>query len=115
MSRPLEIRVALGIYLVGAAVFIAVGVARGDGAYAFPIIAGVLACLAAAGLWTRWQWAGQAAFLVSAVVALGHLLIVLDPVHWALRVLSGVLAAGHLYAGVLVMTKPAREYLGTAS
>jgi hypothetical protein len=113
--RPLEIRVALGIYLIGAAVFIAVGAARGDGALAFPIIAGVFGVLAAAGLWLRWRWAGQAAFLVSAVVALGHLLIVLDPAPWGLRVLSGVLAAAHLYAGVLVMTKPAREYLGTAT
>jgi hypothetical protein len=115
VSRPLEIRAAMGVYLVGAALFLGAGALRDASSLVFPIVVAVLAVLAFAGLLVRWQWAGPAAFIVGMVVALAHMLIVLGSVHWAFRVLSGVLAAAHVYACVLVMTKPAREYLGTAA
>ena len=111
MKRPLEIRVALLVFAVGAVVFVTVGALRDPGSLTLPIILAVLAGLAGAGLWVRWHAAPTAAFVVAGLIALVHMLIALDPEHWAFRVLSGVLAAAHVYAAVLVLTKPAREHI----
>ncbi|MGW5050180.1 hypothetical protein [Actinokineospora sp. NPDC004072] len=111
MRRPLEVTVPTAIFVVGAVLFIGAGALRDAGALVFPIIVSVIALLAAVGLATRWHAAGTAAFVAAGLVALAHMLIALGDVHWGFRVLSGVLAAAHIYAAVLVLTKPAREYL----
>ncbi|GAA4437728.1 hypothetical protein ACFQV2_27900 [Actinokineospora soli] len=111
MKRPLEIRVAMVVFALGAVLFVGAGALRDAGSLTLPVIAAVFGLLACAGLWVRWHLGGTAAFVAAGLIALVHTLIALDPEHWAFRVLSGVLAAAHVYAAVLVLTKPARAYL----
>ncbi|UVS80877.1 PGF-CTERM sorting domain-containing protein [Actinokineospora sp. UTMC 2448] len=111
MSRPLEIRVPIAVFVAGAVLFVGAGALRDAAALTFPVIVAVIGLLAAAGLVARWHSGGMAAFVAAGLIALAHMLIALGDVHWGFRVLSGVLAAAHIYAAILVLTKPAREHL----
>ncbi|MGX7829376.1 hypothetical protein ACTG9Q_30240 [Actinokineospora sp. 24-640] len=110
MTRPIEVRAVILIFAVGAVAFVGAGILRD--AVAFPLLAAIVSGLTAAGLVTRWHPARGVAFVVAALLAVAHTLVVLGPVHWGFRVLSGVLAAGYVYVVVLLLTKPAREYFG---
>ncbi|RLK62261.1 hypothetical protein [Actinokineospora cianjurensis] len=109
--RPLEIRVAC-LLLVGSAVaFVVIGLVRGDSAaLRFPVIVGALGVLAGVSVFLGRFAGAVVAFAVLAAVA--HATIALDPAQAWIRVGSGLLAAAHVYAGVLVLTRPAREFMG---
>ncbi|MBM7775710.1 hypothetical protein JOD54_005914 [Actinokineospora baliensis] len=111
MTRPLEVKVA-SLLLVGAALaFVGLGVARGDsGALTFPLLLGVIGVLAGASV-----FAGKFAtpvLVFAGLAAVAHAAIALSPVPLWIRIGSGVLAAAHVYAAVLVLTRPARVFMG---
>ncbi|GAA3062904.1 hypothetical protein [Actinokineospora globicatena] len=114
MTRPLEIRLA-SLLLVGSAVaFVVFGLVRQDWAnLRFPAILGVLGLLAGVSAFVGKYAGAVLAVVVLAAVAHTAIALSLDLV-WV-RVGSGVLAAAHVYAGVLVLTRPARVFMGKVS
>ncbi|MEV8436662.1 hypothetical protein AB0425_04760 [Actinosynnema sp. NPDC051121] len=79
----------------------------------FPVIVAVLELLAVGGLLAGLRPARLTAAFVFALVALIHLLAVLNQGPVWIRVVSGVLSAAHVFAVVMLNTKPARiHFLG---
>ncbi|MFE9749124.1 hypothetical protein ACFYOT_29800 [Saccharothrix saharensis] len=79
----------------------------------FPVIVAVLELLAVGGLVAGLRPARLTAAFVFGLVALIHLLAVLNQGPVWIRVLSGVLSAAHVFAVVMLNTKPARiHFLG---
>jgi hypothetical protein len=79
----------------------------------FPVIVAVLELLAVGGLVAGLRPARLTAAFLFGLVALVHLLAVLNQGPVWIRVLSGVLSAAHVFAVVMLNTKPARiHFLG---
>ena len=79
----------------------------------FPVIVAVLELLAVGGLVAGLRPARLTAAFLFGLVALIHLLAVLNQGPVWIRVLSGVLSAAHVFAVVMLNTKPARiHFLG---
>lgn len=118
MSRwPLEIRVVVAILAGCALAFLLLGVVRqaaDPGSLRFPIALLVVAFAAVGGLVARLRFARGAALVAAVLLALAHLLIALGDLPWWVRVASGLIAAAHVYAFVLLMTQPARKHLDPA-
>ncbi len=110
MTPPLEIRVTAGILGIGAVLFVALALARADGALQFPVIVAALALLVVPLLLKRIRFARPVGLTVIILIALAHILIALGPLPWWARTASGVLAAAHVYAAILLLTAPARRY-----
>ncbi|WP_026423645.1 hypothetical protein [Actinokineospora inagensis] len=111
MSRPLEIRVAALILTAVAVLFFVTGLTRGDArSLVFPAVLGVITLLAAVSAYVG-RYVGVA-LIVSALAAIAHAAIALSDLTVWLRIASGVFAAGYVYAGVLLLTRPARKFSG---
>jgi hypothetical protein len=117
-NAPVEAFVATLIGAAGALAFVLMGLVQwqvdGDpGWIRFPVIVAVLELLVVGGLVAGLRPARLTAALVFSVVALIHLLAVLNEGPVWVRVLSGVLSAVHVYAVVMLNTRPARlHFLG---
>ncbi|CRK58805.1 hypothetical protein [Alloactinosynnema sp. L-07] len=111
-ARPLEVRVAAGIVAVGAALFLVLGIVRGEPRA--PIIFTILAALAIAAMVSGWGKGRAIASCVVVFLALSHALIALGGLPWEVRTVSGAVAAGYVYAVILLLTGPARAHFGGA-
>jgi len=116
-SAPPEVLVPILVAVGGALVFMLVGLLRwqldGDaGLVRFPIVIGVLELLVAGGLLAALRPSRLIAIVVFLLVALLHLLTVLNDGPIWVRVVFSVLSAAHVYAVVLLNTGPARGHLG---
>ncbi|WP_436500764.1 hypothetical protein [Actinokineospora sp. HUAS TT18] len=111
-ARPLEVRVAAGIVAVGAVLFLVLGVVRGE--LRTPVLFTALAALATVTMLSGWGKGRAVAAFVVVFLALAHVLIALGGLSWQLRMVSGVIAAGYVYAVILLLTGPARAYFGGA-
>jgi hypothetical protein len=115
---PTEVFIATVIGAAGALAFALMGLVQwqveGDSVLIkFPVIVAALGLLAVGGLVTRLRPARLTAACVFGLVALVHLLAVLNDVPVWIRVASGVLSAAHVFAVVLLNTRPARlHFLG---
>ena len=112
-NAPTEARLATLIGAAGGLVFVLMGLIQwqveDDSAWIkFPVIVAVLELLAVGGLVAGLRAARLTAASVFGLVALIHLLAVLNQGPVWIRVLSGVLSAAHVFAVVLLNTKPAR-------
>ncbi|PSL57965.1 hypothetical protein B0I31_101179 [Saccharothrix carnea] len=117
-NGPIEVFLATVIGAVGALVFALMGLIQWQVqddpvAFKFPVIVAVLGLLAVGGLVAGPRPARLIAAFVFGLVALIHLLAVLNQVPVWIRVLSGLLSAAHIFAVVMLNTKPARiHFLG---
>ncbi|MFD7653516.1 hypothetical protein ACFV4N_06010 [Actinosynnema sp. NPDC059797] len=117
-GAPVEAKVATLIGTAGALAFVLMGLVQAqvesDPTWLrFPVVVAVLELLAVAGLVAGLRPARLTAACLFALVGLIHLLAVLNDGPVWLRVLSGVLSAVHVFAVVLLNTRPARlHYLG---
>jgi hypothetical protein len=116
-SVPPEVLVPIFVAVGGALVFVLVGLLRwqldGDaGLVKFPIIVAVLELLVAGGLLAAVRPARLIGVVVFSLLALLHLLTVLNDGPIWIRVIFGVLSAAHVYGVVLLNTGPARTHLG---
>ncbi|WP_367136830.1 hypothetical protein [Saccharothrix sp. HUAS TT1] len=117
-NSPVEVSTATLIGAAGALAFVLMGVIQwqvhGDSAYVkFPVIIAVLELLAVVGLVAGPRPARLVAACVFGLAALVHLLTVLNQGPVWIRVLSGLLSAAHVFAVVLLNTRPARvHFLG---
>ncbi|WP_433263611.1 hypothetical protein ACQPZF_32695 [Actinosynnema sp. CS-041913] len=116
-EAPAEVRLAALIGAAGGLLFVLEGLIRwqldGDGAVVkFPLIVLVLELLAVGGLLARFRPARLTAAFVYGLVGLIHLLAVLNQGPVWVRLLSGVLSAAHIFAVVLLNTRPARLHFG---
>jgi hypothetical protein len=111
VSRPNEILIAVGIVVVGALAFVGVALVRGPDTLKLPVGVAIIALAVAVGVFARLRFARIVALVVVFAVAVVHLLIALaDQPGWV-RLVSGILAAAHVYVAVLLNTLPARQYL----
>ncbi|MBB5955789.1 hypothetical protein FHS29_002370 [Saccharothrix tamanrassetensis] len=118
-DAPTEVRLATLIGAAGGLLFVLEGLIRwqsdGDSAWIrFPVIILVLELLAVGGLLARFRPARLTAAFIYGLVGLIHLLAVLNQGPVWVRLLSGVLSAGHIFAVVLLNTRPARLHFGGA-
>jgi hypothetical protein len=117
-NAPIEAHLAILIGAVGALVFVLMGLIQwqvdADSSWIrFPVIVAVLELLAVAGLVAGLRPARLTAACVFGLVALVHLLAVLNVGPVWVRVLSGLLSAAHVFGIVLLNTRPARlHFLG---
>ncbi|MCE6993850.1 hypothetical protein LZG04_03350 [Saccharothrix sp. S26] len=117
-NAPTEAFLAILIGAAGGLVFVLMGLVQwqveGDSAWIrFPVIVAVLELLAVGGLVAGLRPARLTAAFVFGLVALIHLLAVLNQGPVWIRVLSGLLSAAHVFAVVMLNTKPARiHFLG---
>ncbi len=116
-DAPIEARLGTLVGVVGGLLFVLEGVFRwqGDGDTAwlkFPIIILVLELVVVGGLLADIRFARPTAAVVYSLVGLVHLLAVLNDGPVWVRVLSGVLCAGHVFGVVLLNTRPARLHFG---
>jgi hypothetical protein len=117
-NAPTEARLATLIGAVGALTFVLMGLIQwqveDDATWIrFPVVVAVLELLAVGGLVAGLRPARLTAAFVFGLVALIHLLAVLNQGPVWLRVLSGLLSAAHIFAVVLLNTRPARiHFLG---
>ncbi|ROP40949.1 hypothetical protein [Saccharothrix texasensis] len=117
-NAPTEVFLAILIGAAGGLAFVLMGLVQwqveDDPSWVrFPVIVAVLELLAVAGLVARPRPARLTAAFVFGLVALIHLLAVLNQGPVWLRVLSGLLSAVHVFAVVMLNTKPARiHFLG---
>ena len=112
-NAPVEARVAILIGTAGALAFVLMGLVQAqveaDSSWLrFPVVVAVLELLAVAGLAAGARPARLTAACLFGLVGLIHLLAVLNNGPVWLRVLSGVLSAAHVFAVVLLNTRPAR-------
>ncbi|WP_309116348.1 hypothetical protein [Saccharothrix sp.] len=118
-NGPIEVFLAMVVGAAGGALFVLEGLIRwqasGDAAWIkFPLIVLVLELIAVAGLIARFRPARLTAAFIYGLVGLVHLLATLNEGPLWVRVLSGVLSAGHIFGVVLLNMKPAREHFGAA-
>ncbi|MDQ2588144.1 hypothetical protein [Saccharothrix yanglingensis] len=111
-NAPVEVFLATAIGGAGAALFVLMGVVQwqveADATWVrFPVVVAVLGLLASVGLAAGWRPARLTAAFVFGLVALIHLLAVLNQGPVWVRVLSGLLSAAHVFAVVLLNTRPA--------
>ena len=117
-NAPTEAFLATVIGAAGGLAFVLMGLIQwqveGDSTWIrFPVIVAVLELLAVGGLVAGLRPARLTAAVVFGLVALIHLLAVLNQGPVWIRVLSGVLSAVHVLAVVMLNTKPARlHFLG---
>jgi hypothetical protein len=71
----------------------------------------LIALTVCVGLLLRAPFVRVVAIVVAVVVAALYLLVALGDGPWWACLVSGLLAAGHVYVMVLVNTQPARQYL----
>ncbi len=114
-NAPTEAFLAVLIGAAGALAFVLMGLVQwqveGDSTWLrFPVVVAVLELLAVGGLVAGVRPARLTAALVFALVALIHLLAVLNQGPVWIRVLSGVLSAAHVFAVVMLNTEPARTH-----
>ncbi|WP_447003607.1 hypothetical protein ACRAKI_28660 [Saccharothrix isguenensis] len=114
-NAPQEVSLAVLIGAVGGLAFVLMGLIQwqGDGDSGwirFPVIIAVLGLLAVGGLMAGPRPARLTAMAVFALVALVHLLTVLNQGELWVRALSGLLSAAHVFAVVLLNTRPARDH-----
>ncbi|WP_033437810.1 hypothetical protein [Saccharothrix sp. NRRL B-16314] len=112
-NAPPEVALAILIGAVGGLAFILMGLVQwqldGDtGWIKFPVIVAVLELLVVFGLVAGPRAARLTAAFVFGLVALVHLLAVLNQGALWIRVLSGLISAAHVFAVVLLNTRPAR-------
>lgn len=113
--------VALCALLIGGCgfVFLAASVLRllaeGDvGVLTLPVVVAVLEAGAAGSVFAGIRLARPAVFVLLMLVTVLHLLIAMGGGAMWTRVVSAVLAAGGVYALVLLNTRPIREYFGSS-
>ncbi|RKT56823.1 hypothetical protein [Saccharothrix australiensis] len=116
-DAPVEVRLATLVGAAGGLLFVVEGLIRlqadGDAAWVkFPLIVLVLELLVVGGLLARLRPARLTGAVVYALVALIQLLAVLNEGPVWVRVLSGLLSAGHVFGLVLLNTRPARLHFG---
>ncbi|CAM3505365.1 hypothetical protein KIPE111705_11600 [Kibdelosporangium persicum] len=112
MNAPTEVKVSLGVFGVGAVLFVVVALLWDAQNLRFPIGTGIVAVAVCVGLFVRLRFVRVVTIAVAGLFALAHLLIALsDGAPWWVRAASGLLTAGYLYTAVLVNTEPARDYL----
>ncbi|MFE2754074.1 hypothetical protein ACFXGA_18960 [Actinosynnema sp. NPDC059335] len=117
-NGPTEVFLAILLGAAGAVLFVLMGLIQwqveGDSTWMrFPVIVAVLELLAVGGLATGLRPARLTAAIVFGLVALVHLLAVLNDGPVWLRVVSGLLSAVHVFAVVMLNTRPARlHFLG---
>ncbi|QFZ22529.1 hypothetical protein [Saccharothrix syringae] len=112
-NAPAEVRLACLVGAAGALLFVLEGLLwaqlDGDpGVIRFPVIVAVPELLVLVGLVAGLRPARLTAAWLFGLVALVHLLTVLGDGPVWVRVLSGVLSAVHVFAVVLLNTRPAR-------
>jgi hypothetical protein len=114
---PREIALSLLVLGGGAVLFLALAALRlaGEGGgdlLRLPTVLMIMAVAVCAGLVFRLRFARVVSIVVTLLVAAIYLLLTLgDGPPWV-RLISGVLAAAHVYVLVMVNTEPARRYLG---
>ncbi|MCC8245151.1 hypothetical protein [Saccharothrix luteola] len=117
-NAPPEVRLATLIGAAGGLAFVLMGLIQwqveNDPSWIrFPVIVAVLELLAVGGLVAGLRPARLTAALVFGLVALVHLLAVLNQGPAWIRVVSGLLSAVHVFGVVMLNTKPARiHFLG---
>ncbi|MEV0680502.1 hypothetical protein AB0I60_28705 [Actinosynnema sp. NPDC050436] len=116
-GTPIEVRLAVLVGAVGGLLFVVEGLIRwqGDGDPSwikFPVILLVLELLVAGGLVAGLRLVRPVGAVVYALVALVHLLAVLNEGPAWVRVLSGLLSALHVFGVVLLNTRPSRLHFG---
>jgi hypothetical protein len=112
-NAPPEVALTILIGVVGGLAFILMGAIQwqldGDASWIkLPVIVAVLELLVVGGLVAGPRAARLTAAIVFGLVALIHLLAVLNQGALWIRVLSGLLSAAHVFAIVLLNTRPAR-------
>jgi hypothetical protein len=112
-NAPTEVSLAILIGAAGGLAFVLMGLVQwqveDDATWIkFPVIVAVLELLAVGGLVAGPRAARLTAAFVFGLVALIHLLAVLNQGPVWIRVLSGLLSAAHVFAVVMLNTKPAR-------
>ena len=113
---PTEIRLSLVVAGGGAVAFFCLALLRvltegGADLLRLPAVIVVLAAATCLGLWLRPRFARVAAIVVLVLVAALYVTVAVGSGPWWARAGSAVLAAGYVYAMVLVNTDPARRYL----
>ncbi|TCP47958.1 hypothetical protein EV191_111163 [Tamaricihabitans halophyticus] len=115
---PVELRVVALVVFGAGLVFLALGAIllavdphATPASLQPPATAALLGFAVAVGLLFRMRLVWGITVVIVVVFALLHLVIVFSQGQWFARLGSGVLAAGYIYAGVLVNTGPARDYL----
>lgn len=116
-AAPREIKVAAGLIGGIGIAFALVAVLRvlgtiGVTSIVTPVVSAVFGVAVAAGLLARKALARVGGFAVLVLFAMLHALIAVADGPWWIRVFSLLAAAGYAYAGVLLTTRPVREYLG---
>ncbi|WP_158842980.1 hypothetical protein [Saccharothrix deserti] len=112
-NAPVEAFVATMIGAAGGLLFVLMGLIQwqveADSTWVkFPVIIAVLELLAVGGLLAGLRPARLTAAFLFGLVALIHLLAVLNQGPVWIRVMSGLLSAAHVFAVVLLNTRPAR-------
>jgi hypothetical protein len=115
---PLDVTVCALLIAACGLIFLITSVIRlaplGVGAMVLPIVLSVLELGCSAAVLAGVRLLRPVVLIVLVLGALLHLLIVMDGgLHWP-EVVSAILAAGHVYALVLMITKPMREHFGVA-
>jgi hypothetical protein len=116
-DAPFEIRVTTLLIGTSAALFLLVGALRwaregGADILLLPVVVAAVELAVAAGLLLGLRASRYAGMVVVALAALLDLLIALGGGPWWSRMVTGALAAAHIYVFVLLNTAPARHYLG---
>ncbi|WP_018684492.1 hypothetical protein [Actinokineospora enzanensis] len=112
-ARPLEIRVTTVILVVAALAFVGLGLTRTPhdlDVLTFPIGLGLVGLLSAVSVHTGLRLVRKVVLAYVIFAALAHALFALGDLPVLYRIASGILAAAHCYAAVLLLTKPAREF-----
>lgn len=114
---PLEIRLASALiggigaaFALIALLRLLAGAASANGTVT-PVLSAVLGGAVAWGLLAGRPAARVTGLVVLVLFGLLHALIAVSSGPWWIRVFSALAAAGYLYSGVLLGTRPAREYL----
>lgn len=117
-DAPVEIRLAAGL-LVGGSVLFVLGallripeVGSSEGLFLLPLLQLALFIGIGGGLLLGKRLARISGVILALLFALLHLSVALQGLAIWVRVLGGVIAAGLIYAAVLLNTRPALEHTG---
>ncbi|PPK67618.1 hypothetical protein CLV40_107284 [Actinokineospora auranticolor] len=106
---------AAALLAATALAFVALGLARlsdsDAGVLGFPVGMGVIGLLGAVSVFVGLTRARIPVIVFTVLAAVAHTTFAFGGLPVWYRVASGILAAAHVYAAVLLLTKPAAEYL----
>jgi hypothetical protein len=117
MRSPVELRLAAGLLVGSALLFLLMALGRmldegGGGWVQLPLLQLALALGVGGGVLTGIRLARYAGIAVALVGGLVHMVLALQPAPWWARIVFGIVAIAQVYAAVLLNTKPAVEFTG---